>query len=97
MQISITDDFADERFLQFVRDHFCGGRESVFRSDLDTVTTLKLEGCKLSSLQGIEQFTALQELDCSYNELTVLDLSQNAELVTVNCRSNRLIEPEYSA
>lgn len=92
MQISITDDFADERFRQFVRDNFCGGRESILRSDLDTVTTLKLEGCKLSSLQGIEHFTALQELDCSYNELTVLDLSQNAELVTVNCRSNRLIE-----
>ncbi|WP_339219318.1 leucine-rich repeat domain-containing protein [Paenibacillus sp. FSL H8-0332] len=92
MQISITDDFADERFRQFVRDHFCGGRESIFRSDLDTVATLKLEGCKLSSLQGIEHFTALQELECSYNELTVLDLSQNAELVTVNCRSNRLIE-----
>ncbi|ETT74641.1 hypothetical protein C173_08561 [Paenibacillus sp. FSL R7-277] len=92
MQISITDDFADERFLQFVRNHFCGGRESVFRSDLDTVTTLKLEGCKFSSLQGIEHFTALQELDCSYNELTVLNLSQNEELVTVNCRSNRLIE-----
>ncbi|MEK3792175.1 leucine-rich repeat domain-containing protein [Paenibacillus sp. FSL R7-0204] len=92
MQISITEDFADERFRQFVRDNFCGGRESIFKSDLDSVTILMLAGCKFSSLQGIGHFTALQELDCSYNELTVLELSQNAELATVNCRSNRLIE-----
>ncbi|MEK3901800.1 leucine-rich repeat domain-containing protein [Paenibacillus sp. FSL R7-0179] len=96
MQFEITHDFADERFREFVQENFCGERESILKSDIDTVTALNLSGLGISSLQGIEHFTALQKLDCSYNGLTLLDLRQNRELVKLNCRSNLLIELNMS-
>ena len=44
----------------------------------------------ISNLQGIEFFTALEELDCSYNSLTSLDVSQNAALTRLDCSDNQL-------
>ena len=44
----------------------------------------------ISNLQGIEFFTALEELDCSYNFLTSLDVSQNAALTRLDCSDNKL-------
>ena len=45
---------------------------------------------QIKSLSGIEYFTNLEKLDCSYNRLTTLDLSNNMKLVEVNAGSNRL-------
>ena len=44
----------------------------------------------IASLQGIEYFTALKYLDCSYNSLTWLDLTALAELNTLDCSWNDL-------
>ena len=41
-------------------------------------------------IDRIEYFTNLEKLDCSYNRLTTLDLSNNKKLVEVNAGSNRL-------
>ncbi|MEK3879076.1 leucine-rich repeat domain-containing protein [Paenibacillus sp. FSL M7-0420] len=97
MQIQITDDFTDERFRQFVKDTFCGGRETILKSDIDTVTTLELAGYECSSLQGIGHFTALRELDCSRNSLRTLDLSRNTMLEKLECQENMLSRLDLSS
>ncbi|MFD1905109.1 hypothetical protein ACFSQ7_15280 [Paenibacillus rhizoplanae] len=56
MQTQITDDFTDERFRQFVKDNFCGGREAILKSDIDTVTTLVLAGQGCSSFSRDRTF-----------------------------------------
>ena len=44
----------------------------------------------ITSLDGIEYFTALTRLYCSYNLLTSLDLSKNTALTRLECRNNQL-------
>ncbi|MDE6508494.1 MAG: hypothetical protein K2L04_08550, partial [Alistipes sp.] len=44
----------------------------------------------LTSLQGIEFFSALTKLDCSNNYLTALDVSKNTALTQLNCFFNGL-------
>ncbi|MGI6106290.1 MAG: hypothetical protein ACOYD7_08945 [Raoultibacter sp.] len=41
-------------------------------------------------LSGIEYFTSLSELDCSFNELTELDVSNNTNLLDFRCYFNKL-------
>jgi Leucine-rich repeat (LRR) protein len=43
----------------------------------------------ISNLKGIEAFTALTYLNCSYNQLTSLDVSKNAALTTLVCDGNK--------
>ena len=45
---------------------------------------------KLSSLRGIEYFFNLDTLNCSYNQLDTLDLSDNSGLISLVCYNNRL-------
>ena len=45
---------------------------------------------ELTDLSGIEWFTGLEVLDCSDNQLTELDLSQNTALVQLYGEGNQL-------
>ena len=44
----------------------------------------------ITSLVGIEAFVNLASLNCSSNQLTVLDISKNTALKTLQCSSNQL-------
>ncbi|MBQ7168280.1 MAG: hypothetical protein IJR63_00075 [Synergistaceae bacterium] len=57
---------------------------------------LPLAGYGIKSLKGIEYFTELEGLDCSDNELTVLDLSRNTSLTYIVCASNDLTALDFS-
>ena len=50
----------------------------------------------ITSLKGIEHFTALTELDCSNNQLTTLDLDKNTALVRLDCGINQLTKLDLS-
>ena len=50
----------------------------------------------ISDLTGIEAFTALTGLVCSFNELTSLDFSQNTALTTLDCHANQLTSLDIS-
>lgn len=50
----------------------------------------------ISSLKGIEYFTALKELYCCYNQLTSLDVSKNTALKTLECSNNQLTSLDVS-
>ena len=49
------------------------------------------EDMSISDLTGIEEFTALTELDCSRNKLTSLDVSMNTALNYLRCEGNQFI------
>ena len=51
---------------------------------------LKLSNCGITSLQGIEYFTALEELEVDGNQLTTFDLSKNSRLEELDCSYNQL-------
>lgn len=68
----------------------------VLTSNINTITTLNVSGIalpnsqKITSLQGIEGFTALHSLNCDNNFLTTLNLSGNSNLQVLYCDNNNL-------
>lgn len=50
----------------------------------------------ISSLKGIEFFTEIYRLDCYYDNLTTIDLSNNKKLSYLNCLGNYFRELEVS-
>ncbi|MCF7754798.1 leucine-rich repeat domain-containing protein [Paenibacillus xylanexedens] len=95
--MDITYAFTDERFRQVVLDRFCDQRDFIQESDVCEVEILQLSNHIISNLNGIEYFRGLQELDCAYNQLTGLDLTQNHKLRTLRCRENQLLTLDLSS
>ena len=50
----------------------------------------------ISNLKGIEAFTALTKLYCSWNQLTSLDVSKNTALTKLDCGNNKLTSLDVS-
>ena len=69
---------------------------SVFTSNINSVTTLDVSNLSISDLTGIEDFLALQSLHCSYNQLTNLDISNNTALTHLDCSDNQLTTLDVS-
>ncbi len=62
----------------------------VFTNRIDTVTNLNVSNQTIADLTGIEDFTALQLLNCGNNSLTSLDVTQNTALTDLDCSGNSL-------
>lgn len=62
----------------------------VLTSDIDTVTVLNVRYKQIYDLTGIEDFTALEDLNIELNHIQTLDLFGNLNLKTLNCISNPL-------
>lgn len=59
-------------------------------SEAQNVYRLVIMGRNIINLSGIEHFTNLVELNCAYNSLTSLDVSNLSELLTFRCDRNQL-------
>ena len=59
-------------------------------ANIDTISSIYLNQKNISDLTGIEDFSALTVLYCSDNNLTNLNVSQNAALVQLYCTDNNL-------
>ena len=84
--------FPDERFRNYMLNQSYG-EDGILTDDevlqitkivINTPTTSATVS-KMQNMKGIEYFAALKELDCSYNEIETLDLSQNKNLEILNC------------
>ena len=61
----------------------------VLTANINAVTYLSVGSSNnISDLTGIEDFIALTHLYCSFNQLTSLDLSNNTQLVILECTEN---------
>ncbi len=68
----------------------------VITANINTVTNLNINNQNITDITGIEDFTALQTLNCRYNQLTSLDLSQNTALQYLYCNNNLLTSLDLS-
>ena len=59
-------------------------------AEIAAVTELDVHWESINDLTGVEHFTALTSLDCSYNGLYALDVSKNTELTSLDCSINYL-------
>ena len=62
----------------------------ISQSEAEAVTNLVIIGMEISDLTGIEAFTNLEYLDCGFNQLTSLNVSQNTALARLDCYDNQL-------
>ena len=94
--------FPDDTFRSYVSanlDQNGDGELSEF--DIAAVTQIIVSGSynepgTIQSLEGIQYFTRLQRLYCSYNRLTDLDISQNTALAYLQCSNNQLTSLDVS-
>lgn len=59
-------------------------------ADVKDITEVNVMGAELTSLRGIEYFSALTALFCDDNHLTSLDMEYNASLKYLFCSGNQL-------
>lgn len=82
------NNFPDAKFRDYVQSELASGRNFLTKDEIASVTTIDVCVQDISDLTGIEHFMALEELDCSYNNLTSLDVSKNTELTHLRCELN---------
>ena len=84
--------FPDERFRSIVAGSDIDKDADGYLSDeeIAAVTELDVHWEPIYDLTGVEHFTALTSLDCSYTGLSALDVSKNTELTSLDCSINYL-------
>ena len=88
--------FPDENFRNWVLSQDFGKDGYIGDEEIALVKRMEISGMSISSLKGIEHFTALNYLDCSFNQLTTLDVSNNTSLNILNCEGNQLTTLDVS-
>lgn len=94
--VEINDtNFPDPVFLQYVKDNIdtadtTSGQkdDKLSKAERDAVTEISITNTNCTDLTGIAYFANLTELNCSYNQLTTLDVSKNAKLRILKCYNN---------
>ncbi len=93
-----STNFPDEIFRAYVSSNFDTDNDGVLSdSEIANVTSIYIEdNSSISSLRGVEYFTALDSLYCAWNQLTVLDVSKNTALTSLYCARNQLTSLDVS-
>ena len=88
--------FPDEKFRAYLLEQDFGVDGIITQTEIEQITYLGVRGLGISSLKGIEHFTAMTILHCNENQLTSLDVSSNAALRNLLCNANLLTALDVS-
>ena len=84
----------DDNFEAYLEANGMGdgiaNNDSVNTSSISNVTLLDVSNQNIDSLIGIQDFTAITELNCNNNQLTSLNVTQNTALYRLYCDTNQL-------
>ena len=95
IKINATN-FPDAYFRSYLLFESYGSDGILTQDEINGVTSLSIFSCHISSLKGIEHFTALEYLSCENNQLTTLDVSKNTALKDLSCYNNQLTTLDVS-
>lgn len=92
-----ASNFPDPDFRTYVKAEFDkDNNNSLSESERNAATVINVKDKLIETLEGIESFPNLRELDCSINQLSRLDVSQNEKLEWLYCRQNNLTSLDVS-
>ena len=91
-----AENFPDKNFRNYLLKQDYGADGVLTEKEIKGVTDIGVYGENISSLQGIEYFTALTSLNCSNNQLSSLDVSNNTKLARLDCFNNQLSSLDMS-
>ena len=83
----------DANFKAYLLGEFdANGDNEISLEEAETIREINISASLLQvkSMAGIEYFSNLETLDCSYNRVTSLDLANNTKLKEVNVSNNKL-------
>ncbi|MFA7686356.1 MAG: T9SS sorting signal type C domain-containing protein [Moheibacter sp.] len=86
----IPDAAFEQVLIDLGYDSILDGKVYTPNIDNELLTVLDVSNRGIFDLTGIEDFTYLEELNCSNNDLSALNLSQNEFLKDLNCGANQL-------
>ena len=91
------ENFPDENFRDYVAGEWDKNQDKYFSpSEIASAKWISCDNKEISNLKGIEFFTNIWLLECYYNNLTTIDLSNNKKLSYINCHHNQLKELDVS-
>ena len=89
--------FPDEVFRNYISTNYDRDNDSALsETEISRIRSLTLPQKSISSIKGIEFFSSLTSLNCGYNLLTRLDVSNNTALTSLRCDSNQLTSLDVS-
>ncbi len=89
--------FPDETFRSYVESNFDTDGNGVLSWDeIAAVSEIRITDKGVSSLEGVEFFTDLNDLICYRNNLSKLDVSKNTNLTRLYCYSNNISKLDVS-
>ena len=88
--------FPDKNFRDWLLKQDYGKDGVLTEKAINSTTLIDVDYQDISSLKGIEHFTALTKLECNDNQLTTLDVSKNTALVELLCGGNQLTALDVS-
>ena len=88
--------FPDDNFRAYLLEQDYGQDGVITADEIADISSIIVRAMEITSLKGIEYFTALEQLVCDYNELTELDVSHNPELTWLDCSYNQLTSLDVS-
>jgi len=89
--------FPDANFKAYMVANFDKNKNGeISEYEASLIKSISCSNMNIQSLEGIQYCTALTFLDCSNNQLTTLDVSQNTALTFLNCNSNQLTALDVS-
>ena len=92
-----ASNFPDPDFRTYVKAEFDkDNNNSLSDTERKTATVINVKDKLIETLEGIEFFPNLKELDCSINQLASLNLSKNAKLKYLYCNQNELTSLDVS-
>ena len=88
--------FPDDDFREYIKKEFDTSKDN-FLSDgeIGAVQDISVTGQSITSIKGIEHFTALETLFVG-SPITTLDVSKNTALTSLNCRRTKLTSLDTS-
>ncbi len=86
-----STNFPDSAFSTYLSKNFdLNGDGKLSEIEIREIKEIIVYSKDITSLKGIEYFSALKNLYCPCKKLTELDITKNIELVSLDCRSNDL-------
>lgn len=81
--------FPDDHFRAYVSVN-CDADGNGYLNDAEIANVLEMDVSEMNiaTLEGVEYFTALEALNCSFNSLSALDVTNNTRLVSLTSMGN---------
>ena len=98
MEEPYSNNIPDKNFLHALieRGVDTDGDGKINPAEAETITSLNVSKDSISDMTGLKLFINLVSLDCDYNKITKLDVSNNLALKRLSCHHNKLTTLDVS-